>query len=207
MGDGRLADEVVLRGKTVPESVVKEVLERGDLLTPDTCGWHYVEGLRLDDDPRLALFWDKAGLDHMGGRLAEGGHLVLFVRGDRKHISEADWEEFLVEQSNLLAERKSAIRHDARLRIGNDEERVQVRVVDDCIYGSTWDSRRLIATLKTQELGVQGLPVIPKEEIRNAKVVAEQDRSRVRFVLQGREIVYDQSGFHYEPTSTEPMEE
>jgi hypothetical protein len=207
MGDGRLADEVVLRGKTVPESVVKEVLERGDLLTPDTCGWHYVEGLRLDDDPRLALFWDKAGLDHMGGRLAEGGHIVLFVRGDRKHISEADWEEFLVEQSNLLAERKSAIHHDAKLWIGKYEERVQVRVVGDCIYGSTWSSRELIATVNTQELGVQGLPVIPREEIRNAKVVVRQDRSRVRFVLQGREIVYDESGFRYEPTSTAPTNE
>ena len=105
--DGRpLAGANLLRGKTVPESVVKEILERGELLTPDTCGWHYVEGLRADDDPRLALFWDKAGLDHNGGRMAEGGHIVLFVPlMDRKHIPEAEWEEFLAEQSKLLAER------------------------------------------------------------------------------------------------------
>ena len=78
--DRRLADEVLLRGKTVPESVVREILERGQLLTPETCGWHYVEGLRLDDDPRLALFWDKVGLDHNGGLLADGGH-YRHVRG------------------------------------------------------------------------------------------------------------------------------
>ena len=34
----KLADEVLLRGKTVPAFVVKEILERGQLLTPETCG-------------------------------------------------------------------------------------------------------------------------------------------------------------------------
>ena len=53
----------------------------GKLLAPETCGWHYVEGLRLDDDRRLALFWDKAGLDHNGGRMPQGGHIVIFVNG------------------------------------------------------------------------------------------------------------------------------
>jgi hypothetical protein len=80
-GYGPLASANLLRGKTVPESVVKEILERGELVTPETCGWHYVERLRLDDDYRLALFGDKAGLDHNGGLLAEGGHFVLFVDG------------------------------------------------------------------------------------------------------------------------------
>src|SRR5216683_3016496 len=42
------ANEWVLQGKTVPLEVVKAVLERGDRLGPDTCGWHYVEGLRPD---------------------------------------------------------------------------------------------------------------------------------------------------------------
>ena len=48
-----LGDPGMLRGKTVPESVVREILERGVLLGPETCGWHYVEGLTLADDPRL----------------------------------------------------------------------------------------------------------------------------------------------------------
>src|SRR6267142_2049671 len=67
-----------LRGKTVPESIVRARLEAGELLTPETCGWHYVEGLRKDDDPRLALFWDKVGLGHNGERLSGGGHWVCF---------------------------------------------------------------------------------------------------------------------------------
>ena len=60
------------------------------------------------------------------------------------------------------------------MQIDNREVNVQVRVVDDCIYGSTWNSSELIATTKKQELGVQGLPIIPVEEIRNAKVVVEK---------------------------------
>jgi len=152
----------------------------------------------------------KVGLDHMGGRLAEGGHFVMTVDGQRAYIPQAEWDEFMAKQHELLAERKTAIRHDTMVRIDNDEVKVQVRVVDDCIYGSTWGgrtaySREPIATLKKQELGLQGLPVIPKEEIRNAKVVV--DKARVRLVLQGREIVYDRSGFHVEAMFVEPPKE
>ncbi|MGD9125973.1 MAG: hypothetical protein PVH19_01235 [Planctomycetia bacterium] len=101
------ADANLLRGKTVPESVVQEVLDRGELLTPETCGWHYVEGLNLDDHDRLALFWDKVGLDHNGGELPAGGHIVYFVGGYREYIPETEWEKFLEEQRNLHAQRAS----------------------------------------------------------------------------------------------------
>jgi hypothetical protein len=90
-----------LRGKTVPESVVRARLEAGDLLTPETCGWHYVEGLRMDDAPQLALFWDKAGLGHNGERLSRGGHYVCFVHGSIDYIDGAHWDGFLAEQERL----------------------------------------------------------------------------------------------------------
>jgi hypothetical protein len=94
---------------------------------------------------------------------------------------------------------------------------VQIRVVGDDIYGSTWDSRQLIATTKKQWSGIQGRPVIPVEEIRDAKVIVEPaavqpaqsnlkqitvpaDGPRVRFLLKGREIIYDRSGFRIEAT-------
>jgi len=211
---GRLADERLLFGKTVSESVVKETLERGELLTPETCGWHYVEGLRLDDDPRLALFWDKVGLDHNGGRLAEGGHFVMFVDGERKYIPESEWNKLLEKQRKLLADRGTAaeIRHNAMIRIDGTEVKLQVRVVDDGIYGSTWGGRtayssELIATLKKQQLGIQGLPVIPREEIKNAKVVVEPAMSRVRFLLHSRDLVFDRLGFHCEATADEGRKE
>jgi hypothetical protein len=93
----------LLRGKSVPEPVVRENLERGERLTPETCGWNYVENLRLDDDPRLALFWDKAGLGHNGQRLSGGGHIVMSIDGQRRHVPASEWPAFLAEQELLRA--------------------------------------------------------------------------------------------------------
>jgi hypothetical protein len=101
--DPESANANLLRGKTVPETAVRARLEGGQLLTPDTCGWHYIEGQRKDDDPRLALFWDKAGLGHNGERLSGGGHYVCFVAGSIEYISGDKWEEFLAEQERLRA--------------------------------------------------------------------------------------------------------
>jgi hypothetical protein len=99
------ANEYVLQGKTVPLDLVKVILERGERLGPDTCGWHYVEGLRTDDDHRLALFWDKAGLGHNGERNRHGGRLVFFVGLGTEYIPADKWQLFLDEQQALLAGR------------------------------------------------------------------------------------------------------
>ena len=72
----QFTEAAILRGKTVSESQVVPRLEAGQLLSPELCGWHYVEGLRRDSDRRLALFWDKVGLGHNGEILAGGGHIV-----------------------------------------------------------------------------------------------------------------------------------
>ena len=96
-----LVTAYLLRGKTVPEVEAQARLEAGGLLTPETCGWHYVEGLRKDDDPRLALFWDKVGLGHNGERLSGGGHFVCLVGGSIEYIAGHRWEEFLDEQGRL----------------------------------------------------------------------------------------------------------
>ena len=101
----KYADANLLRGKIVPEDVVQAVLDRGERLGPDTCGWHYVEGLRRDDDPRLAIVWDKVGLGHNGERNSDGGRTVQFVHF-HEYIPGAKWAEFVREQERLLAERK-----------------------------------------------------------------------------------------------------
>jgi hypothetical protein len=96
----KYADANLLRGKTVPEEVVKRVLSNGGRLGPDTCGWHYVEGLTLHDDRRLALFWDKAGLGH-NGEVLPSGHIVCFVGYDIRYIPASEWAAFLAEQERL----------------------------------------------------------------------------------------------------------
>ncbi|HUR53819.1 MAG TPA: hypothetical protein VMZ71_06790 [Gemmataceae bacterium] len=93
----------LLRGKTVPEAAVRARLAAGELLTPESCGWHYVEGLRKDDDPRLALFWDKVGLGHRGERMSDGGHFVGLVNGSITYVPGDKWAAFLAEQEQLRA--------------------------------------------------------------------------------------------------------
>jgi hypothetical protein len=96
----------VLRGKILPLDVVKAILDRGEPLGPETCGWHYVEGLRQSDGSNFALFWDKAGLGHFGERLPQGGHEVFFVGSGYRYIPESDWPAFLEEQERLQAKRR-----------------------------------------------------------------------------------------------------
>jgi len=97
------ANPNLLRGKTVPEEAVRRVLEGGGRLGPETCGWHYVEGLRKTDDGRLALCWDKAGLGHNGERLPDGGHYVIRVGMSIDHIPGELWADFRREQQELRA--------------------------------------------------------------------------------------------------------
>jgi hypothetical protein len=99
------ADAYLLRGKTVPEKTVAAILKGGGLLGPDTCGWHYVEGLRSDDDARIAILWDKVGLGHDGERLKSGGREVMFVDGQRRFVSGKEWAGFVKGQQDLLAAR------------------------------------------------------------------------------------------------------
>ncbi len=101
-----LSDANLLRGKIVPLNAVEAVLGRGELLGPDTCGWHYVEGLTNKDDSRIAIVWDKVGLGHNGELMRDGSHTVIFLDGTEKRIPERQWQEFLDEQRTLLAARK-----------------------------------------------------------------------------------------------------
>ena len=103
-------DAEMLRGKTVPLKLVKERLERGERLTPETCGWHYVEGLTLGDDRKIGLLWGKVPLGHNGQRTADGGQVVLRVNMGYEYIPGPDWASFLEEQQRLLTEREKSKR-------------------------------------------------------------------------------------------------
>ena len=91
-----------LRGKTFPEDAAAQLLKSGEPLTPDTCGWQYVDGLTMPQrySSRIAIFWDKVGLGHFGERLSHGGHSVTFMDAHGQVIREADWPRFIAEQQN-----------------------------------------------------------------------------------------------------------
>jgi hypothetical protein len=121
-----LADANLLRGKTMPLETVQAILERGELLGPDSTGWHYVEGLTMRDDHRIAVVWDKVGLGHNGQELKGGGHTVLFVGGDERFVPMEEWPAFLEEQQKLLAARSpEAVAAEpclkAQVRLANGE--------------------------------------------------------------------------------------
>jgi len=105
---GGYADAELLAGKTGSASTGKQILSTGGSLGPDSCSWHYVEGLTTADEARLAILWDKIGLGHDGQRLRQGGHEVIFVDGDRKFITGKDWPLFIKAQSELLAKKTAA---------------------------------------------------------------------------------------------------
>ena len=98
----------ILAGKSISEKIALGRLESGKLLDPDSCGWHYVEGLSATDDPNLALFWDKIGLDHNGGRLPNGGHCVVMICGSRTIVSASEWNAFIERQKALLIKKNAS---------------------------------------------------------------------------------------------------
>ncbi|MBI5366602.1 MAG: hypothetical protein HZA54_06165 [Planctomycetes bacterium] len=95
------------RGKGVREQDAARELAATGALGPKTCGWHYIEGLTLADDSRLALIWDKAaGFDHDGVWRGNRKREVGFVDGTKKFISDVEWPAFLVEQQLHWAARR-----------------------------------------------------------------------------------------------------
>lgn len=188
----------LLRGRTVSEAVVREALKRDGRLGPESCGWHYVEGLRIDDDPRLAVFWDKIGLGHNGQRRPHGGHTALFVDGDRRFIPESDWAEFLSGQQQLLQERTNPpIGVTSTLMVGGRQVRAELRVIGDSLYGRVWDgymntSSEILANVDREpETGVVGIPVVTRDEIRAGRAVVDPKTEAIRFLVGKQEWVFD----------------
>src|SRR5262245_107409 len=102
----KYADAEILHDKTVPRAAVQATLDGGGRVSPETCGWHCVEGLTNRDDRRLALVWDKVGLGHNGERTPDGGRTVLRVNLGYEYIPGAEWPEFLARQQELSANRQ-----------------------------------------------------------------------------------------------------
>jgi hypothetical protein len=110
-----------LRGMTVPEDRVRRILEAGQLLGPESCGWHYVPNLTQADDPELALLWCKEPLGHNGERTKSGGRQIVLNRGDAVWISGSKWPVFLKLQEELLKHRSARAKAGLPLVTGTIE--------------------------------------------------------------------------------------
>jgi hypothetical protein len=191
----------VLRGKSVPLEVVQQTLSEGGLLGPETCGWHYVEGLTQNDDSRIAILWDKVGLGHFGERHIDGSREVLFLGGERRIISRAEWPAFLQEQERLLARRDEASKRGGpvlvakvKLPTGELVDRIEApyRIDEDDVHehGSSHGSRRSESALEPSNLqwtgkdlgqtkGVKTLVLIlPGQHLRSKPVKVHVENGR-----------------------------
>jgi hypothetical protein len=93
-----------LRGKNIPLKLAQAAWDEDLELGPQSCGWHYVEGLLVDDDSEIAIAWDKAwGLGHNGQRIRGFAHEVILIDGSSKGIALKEWPKFAMEQREKLA--------------------------------------------------------------------------------------------------------
>jgi hypothetical protein len=105
-------DADTLCGGQVPAARVRRILESGGLLAPDSCGWHYVDGLRNDDRQSIALLWAKTGLGHSGERRKDKGTQVLFVDGRVDWVPafpEEKWSSFVDDQEHLMFDNRQQL--------------------------------------------------------------------------------------------------
>jgi hypothetical protein len=107
---GKLANEdpsciPLLGGKNVPPEKVKAALEPGGHFSAQTCGWHYIEGLRVDENLQIAVAWDKTvGLNHFGERDSAIMHEIIRLDGTTAYISKKQWPEFMSMEKKVLEE-------------------------------------------------------------------------------------------------------
>ena len=126
-------DAYTIRGMTVPENTVRRILDGGGLLGPDTCGWHYTDGLTRADDTRIALLYCKQDLGHNGDRTKDGGRQVVFVGGGIEWVSGAKWPSFLQGQRELLSKRSDRAKSGSPLVAASIEmpDGQQIESVED----------------------------------------------------------------------------
>jgi len=139
-------DAYTIRGMIVPEDTVRAILDKGDLLGPDSCGWHYADGLTRADDSRIALLYCKQPLGHNGDKTKDGGRQVVFVGGNIEWLPGKKWPTFLEEQKELLSKRTD------RAKAGTPLVDAMIELPD----GRQIQGLECVSTIEQQETGMDG---------------------------------------------------
>lgn len=112
-----------LSGKNIAHETVETTLKRDGKLSPATCGWNYVEGLREGDSPEIAVAWDKViGLGHNGQRVRGMMHEVILLDGSHPNVTKQDWPDFIANQKRLLEQTIASRNSNAPPIRWSDEE-------------------------------------------------------------------------------------
>lgn len=86
-----------LAGLCGDRELLKRDLAKGFGLSSNSCSWIYWPGLRSDDDPEIALIWEReSGIGFNGQKMS--GHAVGFIGGDMRQVPDRDWDEFVRRQ-------------------------------------------------------------------------------------------------------------
>lgn len=81
-----------LAGLTGDIDLTRDLLVRGGTLTSNLSSWCYTPGFREDEDPPVAVIWDRAGgLRWNAMRAARGSRAVGFSDGSHRQVSAEEW--------------------------------------------------------------------------------------------------------------------
>jgi len=95
-----LPDCQPIAGLSGDRELLKKHIADGSKLDEAASSWVYWPGLRFDDNPDMALIWErKPGLRFNGSRAQ--GHEVGFIGGYIRQVPDAQWETFLKEQEQM----------------------------------------------------------------------------------------------------------
>jgi hypothetical protein len=93
-------DADFLSGLSGDRKQAKSALTSAGRLNDKLSSWVYWPGFRIDDDPKLAIIWEKrSGLGFNGKRSA--GHCVGFVNNEMRQIPDDKWDAFILAQEIL----------------------------------------------------------------------------------------------------------
>jgi hypothetical protein len=97
-----LSDPRVLAGLSGNRNKILEGFRENRLIKDSDSSIQYRSGLRDDDNPKLALFWDNTiGINVSGRRMKLKARNVYFVNGEFKLVMVSEWKAFLEQQGKL----------------------------------------------------------------------------------------------------------
>jgi hypothetical protein len=98
-----IVDPELLAGISGNRSEVKRRLETGGNLDSNISSWVYFPGFRDDENPDLAIIWERTeGLRWNGSR--GSGHAVGFIDGHQEQVPKERWPIFIRDQEDLRRE-------------------------------------------------------------------------------------------------------